>query len=594
MNIKNKEKQKVSQQTSVNWRTFYHVLKETRPPKLTLGLAIFLSIVTTLAGLIVPLLLKGLVDGFSEASLSASHIGWIGAAFLAQALAGGLSAYLLNRSGQHMVAGIRRRLWSKLLVLPVPYYDKNRTGETVSRMTNDTNVVRTLISDHLTNFATGLVAIAGSVTLMLVLDWKMTLVLLSALPVTMFVMIPLGRKMHRISKGLQDETAKFSGVLNQVLMEIRLVKLSGSEKIEQRNGEGGIKTLYGFGLKEARIQAMIGPLMSFVMMAMLVVIIGYGGMRVASGALSAGDLVAFILYLVQIIMPVGQITQFVTQLQKARGATERIVDTLGEAEEDFAGGVVLENPQRPITLEGVTFAYEEKEPVLDQVNFVIDPGKVTAIVGPSGSGKTTLFSLLERFYLPQEGVIRIGDEPISTYTLTSWRSAIGYVSQESPILAGTIRDNIIYGLEREVSDDELKEAARLAYADQFIEAFPGSYNTEVGERGIKLSGGQRQRIGIARALLRNPSILMLDEATSSLDSNSEKYVQLALETLMKGRTTLVIAHRLSTVINADRIVFLDNGKVTGTGTHEELLDTHELYREFAQRQLHINGVTSER
>ncbi|WP_028563925.1 ABC transporter ATP-binding protein [Paenibacillus pinihumi] len=593
MDKKSREKQQVPQHTSVNWRTFYHLLKETRPPKLTLGLAIFLSVITTLAGLIVPLLLKGLVDGFSEASLSASHIGWIGAAFLAQALAGGLSAYLLNRSGQHMVAGIRRRLWSKLLVLPVPYYDKNRTGETVSRMTNDTNVVRTLISDHLTNFATGLVAIAGSVTLMVILDWKMTLVLLSALPITMLVMFPLGRMMHRISKGLQDETAKFSGVLNQVLMEIRLVKLSGSEKIERRNGEDGIKTLYRFGLKEARVQAMIGPLMSFVMMAMLVVVIGYGGMRVASGALSAGDLVAFILYLVQIIMPVGQITQFVTQLQKARGATERIVDTLRESEENFAGGVALENPQRPITLEEVTFAYEEKEPVLDRVSFTIDPGKVTAIVGPSGSGKTTLFSLLERFYLPQEGVIRIGDEPISAYTLSSWRSAIGYVSQESPILAGTIRDNITYGLEREVSDDELKEVARLAYADQFIEAFPESYNTEVGERGIKLSGGQRQRIGIARALLRNPSILMMDEATSSLDSNSEKYVQLALETLMRGRTTLVIAHRLSTVIDADRIVFLDTGKVTGIGTHAELLDTHELYREFARRQLQMVGVSGD-
>lgn len=582
----NEQQSRAPQQ--VNWRTFYQLLKQTKPPRLLLGLALLLSVINTLASLIVPLLLKELVDGFAASALSTAHIVWIGAAFLAQAAAGGVASYMLHRSGQHMVAGIRRRLWSKLLVLPVPYYDKNRTGETVSRMTNDTNVVRALISDHLTNFATGLVAIAGAVALMLVLDWKMTLVLLSALPVTMLVMIPLGRKMHRISRGMQDETARFSGVLNQVLMEIRLVKLSGSERLERHNGEQGIRNLYQYGLREARVQAWIGPLMSFVMMAMLVIIIGYGGLRVASGALSAGDLVAFILYLVQIIMPVGQITQFVTQLQKARGATERIMATLEEAEENQETGVELRDPQQPLKVERVTFAYEGEQPVLNGVSFTAEPGKVTAIVGPSGSGKTTLFSLLERFYQPQQGDILLGETSVTRYSLRSWRRAIGYVSQESPILAGTIRDNITYGLEQAVTDADVHEAARLAYADEFIKALPQGYDTEVGERGVKLSGGQRQRIGIARALLRNPAILMLDEATASLDSNSEKAVQLALETLMEGRTTLVIAHRLSTVMDADRIVFVEHGRVTGIGTHAELLDSHELYREFAMRQLQIS------
>lgn len=582
------EQQSHAPEQQVNWRMFYQLLKQTKPPRILLGLAVLLSVINTLASLIVPLLLKELVDGFAASALSVSHIVWIGAAFLAQAAAGGVASYMLHRSGQHMVAGIRSRLWSKLLVLPVPYYDKNRTGETVSRMTNDTNVVRALISDHLTNFATGLVAIAGAVTLMLVLDWKMTLVLLSALPVMVLVMIPLGRMMHRISRGMQDETARFSGVLNQVLMEIRLVKLSGSERLERQNGEQGIRNLYEYGLREARVQAWIGPLMSFVMMAMLVVIIGYGGLRVASGALSAGDLVAFILYLVQIIMPVGQITQFVTQLQKARGATERITATLEEPEEDQEAGAELRDPRQPLKVERVTFAYEGEQAVLSEVSFTAEPGKVTAIVGPSGSGKTTLFSLLERFYHPQEGGIVLGEMNIAHYSLRSWRRAIGYVSQDSPILAGTIRENITYGLEQEVRDVELHEAARLAYADEFIKALPQGYDTEVGERGVKLSGGQRQRIGIARALLRNPAILMLDEATASLDSNSEKAVQLALETLMEGRTTLVIAHRLSTVMDADRIVFVDRGKVTGIGTHAELLDSHELYREFAMRQLQIS------
>jgi ATP-binding cassette subfamily B protein AbcA/BmrA len=323
------------------------------------------------------------------------------------------------------------------------------------------------------------------------------------------------------------------------------------------------------------------------MMAMLVTIVGYGGARVSSGDLSAGDLVAFILYLVQIVMPVGQITQFFAQLQKARGATERIVETLQEAEETFDRGRTPTDADlaKAIRFSGVTFAYQPDAPVLSGVDLEIAPGRVTAIVGPSGGGKTTLFALLERFYAPTGGVIRLGEEPLDNFSLQGWRSRIGYVSQESPVVDGTIRHNIAYGIDRPISDEELRAAAKMAYADEFVESLEHGYDTEVGERGVRLSGGQRQRIGIARALLRNPSVLMLDEATSSLDSLSEKYVQLALDGLMKNRTTVVIAHRLSTVLRADRIVFLERGVVTGVGRHEELLRTHALYREFAERQL---------
>lgn len=322
-------------------------------------------------------------------------------------------------------------------------------------------------------------------------------------------------------------------------------------------------------------------------MALLVLVIGYGGMRVSSGALTAGELVAFILYLVQIVMPMGQLTQFFTQLQKARGATERIIDTLNYAEEDHASGKPLQNASRPIRVDNVNFSYETGERILNDVSFSIEPGQVTAIVGPSGGGKTTMFSLLERFYIPQSGTIRLGDDPIENFTLHSWRSHIGYVSQESPLIAGTIKDNICYGLDREVSDQELRHAAAMAYADQFIDELPDGYATEVGERGMKLSGGQRQRIGIARALLRDPKLLMLDEATSSLDSKSEIVVQEALDNLMRGRTTLVIAHRLSTVVDADQILFIEKGRITGKGTHDELVQTHSLYREFAAQQLQI-------
>jgi ATP-binding cassette subfamily B protein AbcA/BmrA len=325
--------------------------------------------------------------------------------------------------------------------------------------------------------------------------------------------------------------------------------------------------------------------MGVVIMTLMVVIIGYGGLRVSSGSITAGELVAFILYLIQIIMPLGQITAFFTQLQKAIGATERMVDILGQPEEVQDQGTLVPAEDFSIRLNNITFRYDNGEEIINDVNFYVPPGKVTALVGPSGSGKTTLFSLIERYYESQEGSITYGNHEISDFSLKSWRSQIGYVSQESPLMSGTIRENITYGLDREVSDEQLTAVARMAYADGFITELPDGFQTEVGERGMKLSGGQRQRIAIARALLRNPRILMLDEATSSLDSTSERVVQEALNNLMKGRTTLVIAHRLSTVVDADQIIFLDKGRITGSGTHEQLVANHELYREFAQQQL---------
>ncbi|TDF99834.1 ABC transporter ATP-binding protein [Paenibacillus piri] len=572
-------------QKAGGWRMFIRLIQQTNPPKLKLITALLLSITNTVVALSIPMFTKNFVDSFSLSSLSVGQIVLIAAAFIAQAIAGGLSIYLLSHAGQSIVAALRDRLWKKLLVLPVAYYDNNRTGDTISRMTNDTGVVKGLITEHLANFFTGIISIIGSVATLLYLDWQMTLTMLVAVPLTMLILVPLGRQMFKISKGLQDETASFTTVLNQVLSEIRLVKMSNAEAAEYENGKRGITNLFRFGLKEGKVQAIIGPSMSFVLMILLVIIIGYGGLRVSSGILTAGELVAFILYLVQIIMPMGQFTQFFTQLQKARGATERIISMLEYREEDHTSGKEVKNANLPIAVEQVSFAYETGETILKDVSFTVEPGKVTAIVGPSGGGKTTLFSLLERFYQPQSGTIRLGSEPIDAFSLQSWRSRIGYVSQESPLIAGTVRDNICYGMEREVSDEELERVAAMAYVDQFIGGFPDRYETEVGERGVKLSGGQRQRIGIARALLRDPQILMLDEATSSLDSKSEIVVQKALKNLMNGRTTVVIAHRLSTVVDADQIIFVEKGRITGRGTHEELLQSHDMYREFAAQQL---------
>ncbi|NKE07045.1 ABC transporter ATP-binding protein [Mesobacillus selenatarsenatis] len=568
-------------------KPFLNLILSTNLPKAALFTGLAASIITTLAGLVVPLLTKNLVDGFSVEAISVPLMIAIGAAFIIQALISGISIYLLSYVGQKVVARLRERMWSKLIRMPVRYFDKQSSGETVSRIVNDTSIVKELITNHFPNFATGIISIIGAVVILLVMDWKMTLLMLISVPLTLAIMMPLGRKMAKIARGLQDETAIFTGHITQTLGEIRLMKASTAEKIEEDNGYNGIDKLFNFGLKEARIFALIGPVMQLMIMVVIVIIIAYGGMRVVNGTMSTGSLIAFLLYLFQIIMPITSFAMFFTQLQKAKGATERIIEILDQHLEEGQDGIETDISNLPITIENVSFSYSEEEPVIEGVSLDAQPGQMVAFVGPSGGGKTTMFGLIERFYEPTKGEIRIGDTPIQQLSLNSWRNQIGYVSQESAMMAGTIRENLYYGLEsgNQIPDERLWEVAKMAYADQFIADFPKGLDTEVGERGVKLSGGQRQRIAIARAFLRDPKILMMDEATASLDSQSEGIVQQALTRLMEGRTTFVIAHRLSTIVNADKIVFIEKGRVTGIGTHQELIQSHALYREFAEQQL---------
>lgn len=577
--------EKQQQQTSL--KPFISLILSTNIPKGALLTGLAASLITTLAGLAVPILTKNLVDGFSVEAVSMPLVIGIAAAFILQALISGVSIYLLSFVGQKVVARLRERMWSKLIRLPVRYFDKQSSGETVSRIVNDTSIVKELITSHFPNFATGIISIIGAIIILLLMDWKMTLLMLISVPLTLAIMMPLGRKMAKISRGLQDETAVFTGHITQTLGEIRLMKASTAEKIEEENGYNGIDKLFSFGLKEARIFAMIGPVMQLMIMVVIVLIIAYGGMRVVNGTMSTGSLIAFLLYLFQIIMPITSFAMFFTQLQKAKGATERIIEILDQPLEEGLDGIDMEISNLPITVDNVSFAYSEEEPVIESVSLDAQPGQMVAFVGPSGGGKTTMFGLLERFYEPTAGEIRIGDTPIQSLSLASWRNQIGYVPQESAMMAGTIRENLYYGLENgeKIPDERLWEVAKMAYADQFIADFPKGLDTEVGERGVKLSGGQRQRIAIARAFLRDPKILMMDEATASLDSQSEGIVQEALTRLMEGRTTFVIAHRLSTIVDADKIVFIEKGRVTGVGTHSELIQSHALYREFAEQQL---------
>lgn len=568
-------------------KKFLRLLLSMKVSKGTLSLGLLGSVLTTLVGLAIPLLAGNIVDEIAVESIGAPIIAFVVAAFILQAAIDGGSSYLLAKTGQQVVRRLRERLWTKMVHLPVSYFDATASGDSVSRVVNDTGIVRDLITYYFPQFVTGIISIIGAVTILLLMDWKMTLVMLSAIPVILFIILPLGKKMGKISRELQGETAKFSGEIQQTFSEIRLMKSSTAETTEEKKGFSGIQRLLRVGLKEAKVTSIIGPLMYLVIMAVVVLIFAYGGIRVANGTLSTGSLVSFLLYLFQIIYPVTSFAMFFTQLNKTMGATERISAILELPDEEKQAGMATELANKPLIVNHVSFSYKENELVLQDVSFMAHPGEMVAFSGPSGGGKTTLFSLIERFYEPTTGEIRIGDISIGSLSLLSWRQQIGYVSQESAMMAGTIRENLTYGLENaeSIPDNRLWEVTRLAYAEQFIRDFKDGLDTAVGERGVMLSGGQRQRINIARAFLRDPKILLMDEATASLDSQSEQVVQQALNRLMEGRMTFVIAHRLATIVNADQILFIENGQITGRGTHEELKNSHPLYRQFAEQQL---------
>lgn len=573
---------------SPQWKTFFEMIAAHKPARWILVAAVILGLGETVLSLLIPLLTMEMVDQLSAASLAGGTIALLVSIFVVQALLSGLSIYTMSYVGQYVVAGLRRAVWQKVLGLPIPFFDRNPSGETMSRVTHDTNVIKDFITGHVIPFVSGLISIIGAVVLLLAIDWKMTLLMLLAAPAALLILWPLGAKMFSISRSMQEETAQFQGDLGRVLADIRLVKVSLAEPVEEKQGGKRIAQLFRYGLKEARIQSIVSPLMMTVMLLILVLLIGYGGVRVAEETLTAGALVAIILYMFQIIVPFTQLAAFFSQFQKAMGASERIREIMQEKPEEPAASEAVElveesSYRQSLVFDQVSFGYSPERQILQGVSFKAGSGHTTAFVGPSGTGKTTIFSLIEQFYLPGKGNIYYGSVPISDIPLKEWRQRIAYVSQESPVMAGTIRENLIYGL-NEVNEERIQEAVKQASLTSFIDSLPENYNTEVGERGVKLSGGQRQRLSIARAILRDPDILLLDEATAHLDSASEHLVQEALQQLMKGRTTLIIAHRLSTVRHADNIIVIENGEVTGQGSHDRLMNHHDFYRTLVQHQ----------
>lgn len=567
-------------------RYLYKLLSTTGMPKKILSIAALLSIASSMIGLVWPVMTGRFIDQFSTGGINGLLIILLVGVFLMEALTTGVSYYMLAYAGNRTVTMLRKRLWSKTLALPVHFFDNHRSADVMSRISRDTDEIRTLITEHLISFFSNVLTVIGALVILFWLDWRLTLVVLLAAPLGAAVIMPIGGKMYKISMNMYEQLGQFASVLTQVIGEIRLVKYSNAEKREEKNGFDKVDHLFELSMKEAKVYAVLSPLMSMIMIVLLTTVVAYGGMRVSSGALSTGVLVSFVLLLFQIMLPINTFATFYSNLQKVSGAVERLKPILEAEVEDEHDekGAIMPILTQDIVFHNVEFAYSSEEPILKGINICMHAGQVTALVGPSGSGKTTIFSLLERFYVPDKGLITYGERSITDFDIASFRSKIGYVSQESPLVDGTIRDNIMYGRIDTVTEAEMIEASQQAYAHDFITSLSKGYDTEVGERGIRLSGGQKQRIAIARALLRKPDILLLDEATASLDSDSEHEVQQALEHLMSRCTTIVIAHRLSTITNADQIVVLEFGQITGTGRHEELLNTHSSYAEWTNKQ----------
>lgn len=585
MSIAPEETIKEEKKSNYKLKDFLRLIMSVNPKKSLFAIGLFLSLLTSGASLIVPQLTKGLIDTSKLAQIDKRMLIVLVLAFVAQLAFGAIGSFLLRYVGESAVKTLREKLWSHLLQMPVGYYDDHKSGESSSRLVNDTTVIKDLVATQFPNFITGAIQLVGSMIILFVMDWKMAAMMFLAVPIMALIMMPIGRIMSRLGRQLQAATADFNAESSEKLSEIRLIKSSNGEEFEKNSGGSFINKIFNLGIKDAKVEAMLQPIITTVMLGLFVGILGYGAVRVQAGTLTSGQLVAFLLYLFNIMMPAASFAMFFSQVQKTMGATERIEQILKTELEPIEIGKAVDVAGKTIKAENLSFHYVAHRPILKNVSFEAKPNTVIAFAGPSGGGKSTIFALLERFYQPTGGTVKIGDERIDDLSLTNWRSQIGYVSQDSAVFAGSIRENLQYGLDRTLTEKELWHGLELAYADQFVREFPDQLETELGERGVKLSGGQKQRIAIARAFLRDPKILMLDEATASLDSQSEEKVQRALDQLMEGRTTLVIAHRLSTIVDADHIYFIEKGEVTGHGTHSELIASHPLYAQYVQEQV---------
>ena len=487
-------------------------------------------------------------------------------------------SYLTASVSQHIVADFRRHLFGHLQLLSVGFFARRRTGELLSRLMNDVTIIQSVVTETPIDAAKHLVTFVGGIGFLLAMNWRLCLLILVLLPLLVLVAKFFGRRLKSLSTSIQDQTAAVSTLIEEVIAGIRIVKSFVQTRREEARFSAQIDQTLSLTMRRAAIMAVFIPVISLLTFSAAAAVLWYGGRQVIDGAVSPGELFAFVLFAGILIGPFSSAARVFAQIREAQGATARVFEILDTQPDirDAHDAVPLPPVSGRVAAVHVGFAYDSRQPVLTDVNFEARPGEVVAIVGPTGSGKTTLMNLLHRFYDPTDGWISVDGVDLRQVTLDSWYRQIALVPQETILFGGTILDNIRYG-HQEATDDAVKEASRAAHAHEFIMSFPDQYLTIVGEKGVNLSGGQRQRIAIARALLKNPRILLLDEATSALDTESERLVQEALEQLMKGRTSFVIAHRLTTIQGADRILVMDKGRLVESGTHGELMARQGLY-----------------
>ena len=483
--------------------------------------------------------------------------------------------YLFVNFTEHTLANLRVSLYSNLVKLPMSFFSQKRVGELNSRISSDITQIQDTLTSTIAEFLRQFILIIGGVLLLANESIKLTLLMLSVVPLVAVAAVIFGRFIRKYSKSVQDKVAESQVVVEETMQGISIVKAFANEWYEIARYNGKIKEVVKIAIKGGKYRGYFASFIIFCLFGAIVAVVWFGVRLSISGEMSVGQLISFVLYSTFVGASFGGIAELYAQIQKAIGATERVFELLDETPEKINSDrdlATIDKIKGNVTFKNVAFSYHSRKEikVLKDVSFTANFGQKIAIVGPSGTGKSTIASLLLRFYTIDEGEILVDGKNIYDFDLEHLRGNMSIVPQDVILFGGTIRENIAYG-KPNATEEEIVTASKQANAYNFIESFPEKFETIVGERGIKLSGGQRQRIAIARALLKNPSILILDEATSSLDSKSEKLVQEALEILMEGRTSIIIAHRLSTIRSADQILVLDNGKITEQGTHQELI-----------------------
>lgn len=560
---------------------YLRILSYIKPYMHRLIFAMFCTIMAAAGNLYIPWIIKDMIDEVL-ADKNGTMLNWIAASIIAIFVVRGLfwygQNYLMSYVGQSVIIDIRAAVFKKLQRLSVSFYDKNKTGTIMSYVTNDVNALQSAMVENTIEMITEGFILIGSVVAMIYLDWRLTLFTVCTFPVVLWFMEFFGKKIRKTGGRIQECTADITSVLQESVASARVIKSFVREDYEVDRFDVENRTNFRANMKNAQLMATLTPVVELVAAIGVTMIIWYGGNNVINGTITAGSLVAFLTYAVNISNPIKRLTRVIGNIQKALAAAQRVFMIIDMPEEIAESRDAKQLPEvsGKVEFQNVSFAYDDKGNVITDLSFSVKPGEVIAIVGPSGAGKSTIANLLPRFYDVNKGDIKIDGHSVREVTLDSLREQVGIVPQETMLFNGSVYNNILYG-RLDATKEEIEAAAKAANAHDFIMQLTDGYETKLGDRGVNLSGGQRQRIAIARAILKNPRILILDEATSALDTESERVVQEALDRLMVGRTSFVIAHRLSTVKNADKILVLEKGNLVESGTHDELLALDGLY-----------------